>query len=70
MTERGSVHGERATACPFVAFDDDGELVFNDSQARRMERAMANMEFSFGQRVMYTFSSHGAGRQCPVGLAK
>lgn len=27
----------------------DGELVFSDRQARRMERAMANMEFSFGQ---------------------
>ncbi|MES2353124.1 MAG: DEAD/DEAH box helicase family protein [Pseudomonadota bacterium] len=29
--------------------NDEGELVFNDRQARRMERAMANMEFSFGQ---------------------
>ncbi len=29
--------------------DEDGELVFSDKQARRMERAMANMEFSFGQ---------------------
>ena len=29
--------------------DEDGELVFNDRQARRMERALANMEFSFGQ---------------------
>jgi len=29
--------------------DSDGELFFNDRQARRMERAMANMEFSFGQ---------------------
>ena len=29
--------------------DDQGELVFSDRQARRMERAMASMEFSFGQ---------------------
>jgi hypothetical protein len=29
--------------------DDDGDLYFSDRQARRMERAMANMEFSFGQ---------------------
>ncbi len=29
--------------------DEDGELVFSDRQARRMERAMANTEFSFGQ---------------------
>lgn len=29
--------------------DEDGELYFNDRQARRMERAMANTEFSFGQ---------------------
>lgn len=29
--------------------DEDGELVFNDKQARRMERAMANIEISFGQ---------------------
>lgn len=29
--------------------DEDGELYFNDRQARRMERAMANIEFSFGQ---------------------
>jgi superfamily II DNA or RNA helicase len=29
--------------------DDDGELVFSDKQARRMERAMANLEFGFGQ---------------------
>lgn len=29
--------------------DEHGELVFSDRQARRMERAMANMEFSFGQ---------------------
>lgn len=28
--------------------DGDGELVFSDRQARRMERAMANTEFSFG----------------------
>ncbi len=27
----------------------DGELYFSDRQARRMERAMAHMEFSFGQ---------------------
>jgi SNF2 family DNA or RNA helicase len=27
----------------------EGELVFSDRQAMRMERAMANMEFSFGQ---------------------
>ena len=27
----------------------EGDLFFNDRQARRMERAMANMEFSFGQ---------------------
>lgn len=29
--------------------DDRGDLFFSDRQARRMERAMANMEFSFGQ---------------------
>ncbi|HEB56631.1 MAG TPA: hypothetical protein ENI98_10070 [Gammaproteobacteria bacterium] len=29
--------------------DEDGELVFTDKQARRMERAMANVELSFGQ---------------------
>ncbi len=29
--------------------DSDGELVFSDRQAARMERAMANLEFSFGQ---------------------
>ncbi len=29
--------------------DSDGDLFFNDRQARRMERAMANMEFAFGQ---------------------
>ena len=29
--------------------DDDGDLYFSDRQAHRMERAMANMEFSFGQ---------------------
>jgi len=29
--------------------DEDGELVFSDKQARRMERAMANIELSFGQ---------------------
>ncbi len=29
--------------------DEDGELVFSDRQARRMEKAMATMEFSFGQ---------------------
>lgn len=29
--------------------DDDGDLLFTDRQARRMERAMANTEFSFGQ---------------------
>jgi Helicase conserved C-terminal domain/Type III restriction enzyme, res subunit len=29
--------------------DSEGELFFSDKQARRMERAMANMEFSFGQ---------------------
>ena len=28
--------------------DDDGELYFSDRQARRMERRMATMEFSFG----------------------
>lgn len=28
--------------------DGEGELVFSDRQARRMERAMANTEFSFG----------------------
>lgn len=28
--------------------DERGELYFSDRQARRMERAMANMEFSFG----------------------
>ncbi|WP_374072932.1 helicase-related protein [Alloalcanivorax xenomutans] len=29
--------------------DDDGELVFSDRQAQRMERAMASMEFGFGE---------------------
>jgi SNF2 family DNA or RNA helicase len=29
--------------------DGDGELVFTDRQATRMERAMANMEFGFGE---------------------
>ncbi|MCW5706934.1 helicase-related protein [Shinella sp.] len=29
--------------------DDRGELVFSDRQAQRMERAMANMEFGFGE---------------------
>jgi hypothetical protein len=29
--------------------DDQGELVFSDRQAQRMERAMANMEFGFGE---------------------
>ena len=29
--------------------DENGELVFSDAQARRMERAMANMEFGFGE---------------------
>ncbi len=29
--------------------DSDGELVFSDRQAARMERAMASLEFSFGQ---------------------
>lgn len=29
--------------------DEQGDLVFSDRQARRMERAMASMEFSFGQ---------------------
>lgn len=29
--------------------DENGELVFSDRQATRMERAMANTEFSFGQ---------------------
>ncbi len=29
--------------------DENGELVFSDKQARRMERAMANLEFGFGQ---------------------
>ena len=29
--------------------DGNGELVFSDRQAHRMERAMANMEFSFGE---------------------
>jgi hypothetical protein len=29
--------------------DERGELYFSDRQARRMERAMAHMEFSFGQ---------------------
>lgn len=28
---------------------DDGELVFSDRQAQRMERAMASMEFGFGE---------------------
>lgn len=29
--------------------DDKGELVFSDRQATRMERAMSNMEFGFGE---------------------
>ncbi|MDZ7922873.1 MAG: SNF2-related protein [Marinagarivorans sp.] len=29
--------------------DNEGELVFSDRQASRMEKALANMEFSFGQ---------------------
>jgi len=29
--------------------NEDGELVFTDKQANRMERAMANLEFSFSQ---------------------
>jgi SNF2 family DNA or RNA helicase len=29
--------------------DSSGDLVFNDKQARRMEKAMGNIEFSFGQ---------------------
>lgn len=29
--------------------NDEGDLFFSDRQAKRMERAMANMEFSFGQ---------------------
>ncbi|MBF3494900.1 DEAD/DEAH box helicase [Burkholderia pseudomallei] len=29
--------------------DEHGELVFSDRQAKRMERAMANMEFGFGE---------------------
>ena len=29
--------------------DGDGELVFSDRQAQRMERAMGNMEFGFGE---------------------
>jgi hypothetical protein len=29
--------------------DGNGELVFSDRQAHRMERAMANMEFGFGE---------------------
>ncbi|MCT0715853.1 DEAD/DEAH box helicase, partial [Pseudomonas aeruginosa] len=29
--------------------DGNGELVFSDRQATRMERAMANMEFGFGE---------------------
>lgn len=29
--------------------DENGELVFSDRQAQRMERAMANMEFGFGE---------------------
>ncbi len=29
--------------------DEDGELVFSDKQARRMERALARIEVSFGQ---------------------
>ncbi len=29
--------------------DDEGELVFSDRQAQRMEKALAKMEFSFGQ---------------------
>ncbi len=29
--------------------DEEGELIFSDKQAKRMERAMANIEISFGQ---------------------
>ncbi|MDR0673000.1 MAG: DEAD/DEAH box helicase [Zoogloeaceae bacterium] len=29
--------------------DGDGELIFSDRQAHRMERALANMEFGFGE---------------------
>jgi superfamily II DNA or RNA helicase len=29
--------------------DGDGELIFSDRQAQRMERAMANLEFGFGE---------------------
>lgn len=29
--------------------DEDGKLVFTDKQARRMEKAMANLEFGFGE---------------------
>jgi hypothetical protein len=29
--------------------DEDGELVFSDSQAQRMERSLATQEFAFGQ---------------------
>lgn len=29
--------------------DEEGELVFSDKQAKRMERSMANLELSFGQ---------------------
>jgi SNF2 family DNA or RNA helicase len=29
--------------------DDQGELIFSDRQAQRMERAMASMEFGFGE---------------------
>jgi superfamily II DNA or RNA helicase len=29
--------------------DEDGELVFGDRQARRLERSLANQEFAFGQ---------------------
>jgi len=29
--------------------DEDGELIFSDKQAKRMERAMATIELSFGQ---------------------
>ena len=42
--------GNAASLPDFInLMNSDGDLYFSDRQARRMERAMANMEFSFGQ---------------------
>lgn len=40
--------------------DANGELVFSDRQATRMERAMANMEFGFGEGAINPPSSSNA----------